>query len=335
MDQEIIAKGILSRIVDQYIREIAQDPHRGIRKLVDMAERTSDGPTQKICYQMMQEMAANQSSPYYEMIHRLVTDTQPDIIKQFGINLGHNAWTFGSGNIRRIIAQNCASVSWVVLIDRTQKTGRIPFAEIDNLISRGRKMEIYAWLLKASDSLDEWDLYTELFQNHTDSVFGLQITPNALTEAILEEAPEITNLMFILNTDEPDWQQGAEQLAKRGLLFSVCRHVSDDSQAEEITDGSWLEELIPFQPLMAFTIADDTLAGETARNIKEYMWNTRLDQRFPILPVDMISDFVIINHLVTHQDILYRINSDGTVSTAEKLQFTKTDMNFRDLFRES
>ena len=96
MDQEIITKGIISGIVDHYIRDISQDPHRSVRKLLDMAERTSDGPTQKICYQMMQKMAENQSSPYYEMIHHLVSNTDPQTIKQFGINLGHNAWTFGS-----------------------------------------------------------------------------------------------------------------------------------------------------------------------------------------------------------------------------------------------
>ena len=63
MNQESITRGILAGIIDRYIAEIAEDPGRSIRKLVDLAERTSDGPTQKICYQMMQEMAANQSSP--------------------------------------------------------------------------------------------------------------------------------------------------------------------------------------------------------------------------------------------------------------------------------
>ena len=332
MDQETITKGIISGIVDHYIRDISQDPHRSVRKLLDMAERTSDGPTQKICYQMMQKMAENQSSPYYEMIHHLVSNTDPQTIKQFGINLGHNAWTFGSGNIRRLIEESGISISWAVIIDRAQTSGRIPFADIENLINRGRKTEIYAWLLMGSDTLDEWDDYTRLFHSHQDSVFGLCVLPDAITEEILEEAAETPNLMILLNTDEPDWQLCAEKLSRKGILFSAFRLTADKSQAEEILSGEWLEDMIPCHPLMAFSIAGDTLAEETAQSIKEYIWNTRLDQVHPIVPSDLISDFVIINRLITHRNLLYRVNADGSVSAATNLLFESTDLTHSSLF---
>ena len=58
MNQETIARGILAGLIDRYIADIREDPNRSIRKLLDIAERTSDGPTQRICYQMMQKMAA-------------------------------------------------------------------------------------------------------------------------------------------------------------------------------------------------------------------------------------------------------------------------------------
>ena len=332
MDQESITKGLISGIVDHYIREIAQDPHRSIRKLLDMAERTSDGPTQKICYQMMQKMAENQSSPYYEMIHRLVTGTDPETIKQFGINLGRNAWTFGSGNIRRLIAQNGVSIPWVVIIDRQKTAERIPFPEIEKLIDRGRKMDVYAWMFISPSSLDEWEEYAAVIRSHADCVFGLCTLPNALTEDILEEAADLPNLMFLLNTDEPDWQLCAGRLSAKRLLYSACRFVRNRSQAEEILNGSWLEELQSCHPLMAFSIAADSLPVETARAVKEYMWRTRLDQVYPVLPSDLISDFVIINHLVTHRDILYRVNSDGSVSEANELQFQPVTLHHTDLF---
>ncbi len=332
MDQEIITKGIISGIVDHYIREISQDPQRSIRKLLDMAERTSDGPTQKICYQMMQKMAENKSSPYYEMIHHLVTAIAPGTIKQFGINLGHNAWTFGSGNIRRCISQNGTLLSWAVIIDRRENPQMIPFSEISELVNRGLKTNVYAWLLMTSGTLREWDDYVKLFRAHDESVFALRVTPDALTEEIIEEALEISNLMILLDTDAPDWQITAEQLSSKGVLYSASRLVSTEAQAEEILSGSWLEELIPYQPLIAFTIADDNAPEQTIRSVKEYMWNTRLAQLHPILPSDLISDFVVINRLVAHKDILYRVNADGSADAAENLQFQKTELTCRDLF---
>ena len=332
MDQESITRGLISGIVDHYIREITQDPNRSVRKLLDMAERTSDGPTQKICYQMMQQMAANQSSPYYEMIHHLVTHTDPRTIRQFGINLGHNAWTFGSGNIRRIVNQSNPCLSWAVFFDRAAVPERIPFSAVKDIVKRGRKLDIYAWLILASDSLDEWNEYTELFRDNPDSVFGLYVLPGVLKEEILEEAADIPNLMFFLSTDEPDWQIKADELSDKKLLYSAARIVSNDAQAEEILSGSWLEELVPCHPLMAFSIAADTLSEETARAIKNYMWNTRLDQLYPILPADLISDFVVINHLITNHNILYRVNADGSVSAARELLFESSSLKYTDLF---
>lgn len=333
MDQESITKGILSGIVDRYIQDIAHDPNRSIRKLVDMAECTSDGPTQKICYQMMQQMAADQSSPYYEMLYHLVTHTSPQTIKQFGINLGYNAWTFGSGNIRRIMEQNNKLISWAVLIDRTQKPDRVPFSEIQDLVSKGRKSEVYAWVLMASDPADEWNEYTGLFREYQDCVFGLIIRADALNDEILEEAAEIHNLMIILSTDTGEWQSCAAMLSEKGILFSVCRSISGEEQAKTVLDGSWFEELIAYHPLIAFTLAGSSLSPETALQVKTYMWDTRLEQVYPVMPADMISDFIIINRLVTHQDILYRVEPDGSVSSAAELQFSPAAMTCRELFQ--
>ena len=333
MNQETITKSILSGIVDRYIREIARDPHRSIRKLVDMAECTSDGPTQKICYQMMQQMAADQTSPYYEMIHHLVTHSDPETVKTFGINLGHNAWTFGSGGIRRIITETNTEFSWAVFIDRTDAKDRIPFSAIRDLIAKGRRNEVYAWLLSTSGPLSEWDEFTRLFREHRDCVFGLITDPDALDDQILEEAAEIRNLMILLNTDAPDWQPCAGRLSEKGFLYSACRFVQEDSQAEEILNGSWFEDLVPHHPLMAFSIAADSLPRETARKIKDYIWDTRLEQIYPLLPADMISDFVIINRLVTHCEIFYRIDSDGGVSIGKDLQFVRSSLTCSDLFK--
>lgn len=332
MDQESITRGIISGIVDHYIREIAEDPNRSIRKLLDMAERTSEGPTQKICYQMMQQMAADPNSPYYEMIHHLVTHTDAQTINNFGINLGHNAWTFGCGNLRRIISRNNVPVSWAVIIDRRQTADRIPFSEIRDLVNRGRKHEVYAWLIYASEALDEWDDYAALFREHSDSVFGIAADSEALNEQIAEDAASIHNLMFLLNTDSQDWQQSAILLSENRLLYSVCRFVDSKKRADEILSGVWLEQMIPYHPVMAFAIAADSLNAETAHNIKEYMWNTRLEQIYPVLPADLISDFVIINRLVTHQDILYRVNPDGSVHEAASLQFSPCSLTVSNLF---
>ena len=333
MNQESITRGILAGIIDRYIAEIAEDPGRSIRKLVDLAERTSDGPTQKICYQMMQEMAANQSSPYYEMIHRLVTHVNPRTIREYGINLGHNAWTFGSGHMRKLSENHGLAIPWTVLIDRTNRPDRIPFAEIRELIKRGREMEIYAWLLITDDPSDEWEEYTGLFRSCRNSVFGLCLAPGVMSSDMLDEAAEIPNLMILVDTGEAEWQEFAESLSGRGCLFSAYKTISSEETAGEVLSGNWIEELVPFYPLMAFTMISDDCPQQAAEEVSRYMWNTRLEQVYPVLPSDLISDFLLISRLVSCREVLYRVESDGSVSEGEGLRFRPGSMRCGDLFK--
>lgn len=332
MDQEYITRELLSAIIDRYIHETAADPGRAVRKLLDMAERTSDGPTQRICYQMMQQMAADQASPYYEMIHHLVMHTSPETVKQFGINLGHNAWTFGSGHVRQLTEDRGIPISWAVMVDRSAASGRIPFSSVADLISRGREMDVYAWMIIAGDSLDEWEDYSDLFSQHKDSVFGLCIDPNIADDRILDEMAETHNLMILVNSDEPDWQVFTERLARKQCLFSVYRTVSSGEDTEEILNGSWFEEIAPYHPLMAFTFTADDCPEEAAGQVERYMWQTRLDQDYPVLPSNLITDFLIISRLVSHKEVFYRVEADGSVSIADKCTFRKSDLRCDDLF---
>ncbi len=335
MDQERITKGILSGIIDRYIVETAEDPDRSIRKLLDIAERTSDGPTQRICYQMMQQMAADRTSPYFDMLRHLVTHTAPQTIKQFGINLGHNAWTFGSGHLRHRSEECGMAIPWTVLIDRSAVPERIPFTEIEALISRGRKCDIYAWVLMVRDSLDEWEQYAGLFRLHSDCVFGLCLSPRALTGEILEEAAEIPNLMILLRTDDPDWRECAESLSRKGFLYAVFRNVSGAEDAEDILSGSWFEDVVPLHPLMAFTLIEDPLPDDTAGKLSSYMWDTRIAQSYPLVPVDLVSDFLIISRLVSHREVLFRVEPDGTVSEGKGSKFVSSPLRCGDLFQNT
>ncbi len=335
MNQESITKGILAGIINRYIVEIAEDPNRSIRKLLDMAERTSDGPTQKICYQMMQKMAADPSSPYYDTIHHLVSRVSPRTIRQFGINLGHNAWTFGAGPMRKISADRGIPIPWAVMIDRTPGPDRIPFSEITDMVSRGRKMEIYAWLLTVADIPGEWDSYADLFRYHGDSVFGLVLGPRDADGEILEEISEIHNLMIFINTDEPDWQNLADELSRRQCLYSAFRVTDSESSAADILSGNWFEELIPYHPLIAFSCTADNCPPDTAEAVRRCMWDTRLEQTYPVLPSDLISDFLVISRLITHRETLYRINPDGSVSEGDRLFFRPGGLRCEALFDPS
>ena len=332
MNQDFITRRILSGIIDQYISAIREDPHRSIRKLVDMGERTSNGPTQKICYQMMQEMGKNSSSPYYEMIHDLVLRTDPETINRFGLNLGLNAWTLGSRDTRALIGNSERKIPWAVLADRSPAENRISFESFAELVKKGLRCGMYAWLFMYRDVMDEWEQLSELFRAFPENVFGLSVRSGAFRAIPLDEAACCHNLMILLDSDDPDWQENARQLADRRMLYSVYREIADDTQADEVTSGRWFASILSGKPLLAFTMAADDCPDEAAERVRSYMWDTRLRQVWPVMPSDLISDFLIISRLVTYKETLYRINPDGSLSEGNGLRFGPSRLRAEDLF---
>ena len=335
MNQDFITRRILSGIIDQYISAIREDPHRSIRKLVDMAERTSNGPTQKICYQMMQEMGKNQCSPYYEMIHQLVLRTDPETVSRFGLNLGLNAWTLGARDTRALIGESGRRIPWAVLVDRRPAEERIAFESITEQVKKGLRCGMYSWMFFYGDRMDEWEQLSGLFRTFPENAFGLAVRSGGFRGIPLEAAAAHHNLMILLDSDDGDRGENARRLADARMLYSVYREIANDAQAGEVTSGKWFGEITPERPLFAFTLTADNCPEAAAERVRSYMWDTRLRQTYPLMPSDLITDFLIISRLVTHKEVLYRVDPDGGLSEGKGLRFERCGLRIGDLFSAS
>ena len=127
--------------------------------------------------------------------------------------------------------------------------------------------------------------------------------------------------MVLVNTDMAGWENALSLLHEKKCLFAACTTIHTNKEADEVTGGKWLTSLVPYHPLMGFTIIADNCPDDVAEAVSSYMWDARLNQAYPILPADMISDFLIISRLVSHKETLYRIESDGRVSIAGNHRF--------------
>ena len=58
-----------------------------------------------------------------------------------------------------------------------------------------------------------------------------------------------------------------------------------------------------------------------------------MEQSYPVLPSDLISDFLIISRLVSHKEVLYRIETDGSVSEGEGFRFRPGNWRCESLFK--
>lgn len=321
MDQETITKAILSNLIDRYIDEVAENPARALRQLVDIGARISDGHSQKIFYQMMQEMAWNQESPYYRMFQNLATRVDKEKIKTYGINVGYNAWNSGARNIRLLEMETGFIIPWILPFDRSGCPDRLPFKEVKRLIGEGKNFSIQTVLFEYSGIVDEWEDLTELFKSFPEMTFTLLLNGSEITDLMLDEMTGIHNLMICLNTDDDDWQAAAGRLIQRRCLFSCFRRIRNQKQAEEVLNGEWMEELIPLMPFAAITVMGNEIDPESAEKIRKLMWDARLSQKYPFLPINLISDIQTIGQIISDNSLIIGIGNDGMVFLADKLTY--------------
>lgn len=77
---------MIETAINKGIRDMKDDPKRGIRNLVDLASHFASSSFQRNTLKLMQNMLSNLNSPYYDIVSYLVSNVDHDIIKTFGIN---------------------------------------------------------------------------------------------------------------------------------------------------------------------------------------------------------------------------------------------------------
>ena len=115
MEMNELRRAIIRSAVQKSIREIRQDPKRGIRKMVDLALHFSHGRFQRKILEVMQKELSNPSSAYYSIVTDLAANVKPENLEQFGMDLGYNSWTHGAQIIRNHEAEHGYNVPWCLL----------------------------------------------------------------------------------------------------------------------------------------------------------------------------------------------------------------------------
>ena len=92
MNQTAITRMLVENLADRYIPKIQFDPHRSIRKLVDLGECLSSGATQKQFFQSVQKLLEKENNPYYALVQRVISQVDAGAIKTIGMNLSLNSW---------------------------------------------------------------------------------------------------------------------------------------------------------------------------------------------------------------------------------------------------
>jgi len=283
-------QSIIETTVNSAIKRIQNDPERSIRNLVDMALMFCNGRFQKRFFEVAQKMLEDEDSSYYRLIPDIISNVESARITSFGINVGYHSCTRGARTIRKIKTEQDLDIPWCMNLE-------IDSGKEDTYISFIKEKEnqgIYTWFLNPRhDILSVIDIAKQF----PDSAFIIICDPEDISEIVLDEFSEIYNIMFAVNYGNKI-DNACSLLRKRRFLFSIIYNYGEQDY-ENIINGSILTDLSSLHGVFSFFLSDRSISPEQEKEIFEYVQNTRYEQCFQTVPIDLIYDIQYINNIIS------------------------------------
>ena len=232
MNSQDITRALIDTTVARAMVEMDADPKRSVRKLCDLGRQFSRGRFQNQIFAIFQDLLRNDESPYYQAIDFLLRSNDPEALRQFGINIGYNSFTYGAQILRQKQKELSFAVPWVV---KLRLDSRIPdtydssfFASV---VRTGLTYGIYSYQLRSMDHHEDMESYLAVIQSHPECAFLWFLSDTPLTEKQQKLLLSCPNLMVSLPIDAPSTVSMAKTLRRQKTLFGMHKVYQDADAA--------------------------------------------------------------------------------------------------------
>ena len=332
---------VIESAVKNGIRYISDNPKRGVRNLLDLGEYFASGRFQKSFFDLAHEILNNEDSFYYDKIEDLVANTNHDTIKDFGINLGYNSFTYGARIIREHEQEPDYKIPWTIIFDfREENREALTEDEIVNVIQKGKSFGIYCYIFLV-DSNDILSGLYPIIKRHNDCAISLILSPNIITEQAVNEMSSLTNLCFFLlinDIDEIDLKLRVDYLRSHRCLYGACYYYGDSFSYDEEFEGI-SKKLISIQANFALMIQRPACDNEIAKNTYDNIYSSRFKTDSPAFLMDLYEDINQVGNTISEiskETHFLSIDSTGQISLnalENKTQYNIRRNSCEDIFK--
>lgn len=243
-------------------------------KLCDLGRQFSRGRFQNQIFAIFQDLLRNDESPYYQAIDFLLRSNDPEALRQFGINIGYNSFTYGAQILRQKQKELSFAVPWVV---KLRLDSRIPdtydssfFASV---VRTGLTYGIYSYQLRSMDHHEDMESYLAVIQSHPECAFLWFLSDTPLTEKQQKLLLSCPNLMVSLPIDAPSTASMAKALRRQKMLFGMHKVYQDADAAAYLLSFDHLYSQME-QSVFFFLVADDSCSKESILGLFPMLFNS-------------------------------------------------------------
>ena len=335
MARRDIAYTMIKSAVDKGIRDIRENPGRGIRSLVDLGSLFADGRFQKLFFSAAAQELRNDQSIYYRMVERVVCGTRPDHLSVFSMNLGYNSWTLGARTIRRIEDKKGFNIPWCIQLCPEQgvDAGWMP-----KVIAQGKALGIYTYLFYLEEAFADLGPVCTLAEEEPDCAFILFLHPSRII-ADFDRLAALPNAWIFIDMDPANpeaVQAAAARLLEEQCLIGGFIKALNDDEISILSAMEWCHTLgLTFFTFINTKRDPHSLISGEARCVPPL----RAQPQYPVFPIDLFTDLAQIDCNISTEACLTVVMGDGTVLTQDPDQssnaYNITTNSLADIFAKT
>lgn len=349
--------------IEQTFNYIYKDPDKNMVKLMDWADKFSDGefPSQR---KMIREAIENPEHPYYSYIRKLFTDVDPHVTKTLAVNLFINAALTGWPKEEKLRKKYNCNIPWAILLDPTSAcnlhcTGcwaaeyghklNLSYDEIDDIICQGKELGVYMYIYTGGEPLVRKKDLIRLCEKHSDCVFLCFTNATLIDEDFADEMLRVGNFVPAISLEgfeeATDGRRGngvyqkviqaMELLRKKKLIYGIsCCYTSanyDSITSEEFYDsmidlGAYFVWYFHYMPVG--NDAAPNLLPTPAQRIGVYKKIREYRATKPLFAMDFQNDAEYVGGCIAGGHRYLHINANGDIDPCVFIHYS--DSNIRE-----
>ena len=240
---------LLAGLIEGILSKDLTYKEESLLKLVDIAEQFWGNDFTKKQYNMARSEIRNPNSKWMNFLDNL----NPNVAKMTLLNLGYEAFLYGTKVIRKNREIYKCNIPWLILFDPTSAcnmkcTGcwagtygdkhNLDFSDMDKIITEGKALGIYLYMLTGGEPLIRKNDILELAKKHNDVQFAIYTNSTLIDRELCESVVELGNIAFFISIEGSPTTNNARRgdghyesamaamdlLKEYGILFgsSIC-----------------------------------------------------------------------------------------------------------------
>lgn len=292
--------------VERGLREIQRESKRSLRNFVDLAMNFSKGQLSRHFLTLFQSMLKDENSAYFEAAHSLTQEVDLDTLKTFCVNFALEGCSRGARKIRELEDSQGFNIPWAAVLCAGSRG--LDLSDCLRLVSEGTALGINVYFLL--DYSLSGESLQRLSSAYPKCAFFFLDDGLCADSRELFHLQDLHNVMYLIDTDKPGWQETAASLRQGKFLYGAYRWYTEDT-ADGVSDEAALEQYQDDGTFVIFLLAKKDCSQETQDLVRSRAMEQRMAQEYPFCLLELGGDMRSVDSLLSDNACSLAIGPDG------------------------